>query len=152
MAKKNNKEDVSIKDTKKGIEEIDTPVENIETIKREDVETMDELDTPNKDEITEEEVQAVANAIVEEANEEDKTIEEVVNDIVNEDNNIISLDNAPVSPLIQSEDEIIPKNFVKVPPKKPTIENKIKLRNGRVYKEVGNGYGMYADNGETFRI
>lgn len=150
MAKKNK--DVSIKDTKKDIEKIDTPVESIETIKREDIETMDELDTPNKDEITEEEVQAVANAIVEEANEEDKTIEEVVNDIVNEDNNIISLDNAPVSPLIQSEDEIIPKNFVKVPPKKPTIENKIKLRNGRVYKEVGNGYGMYADNGETFRI
>ena len=83
---------------------------------------------------------------------ENTTIEEVVNDIANEDNNIISLDNAPVSPLIQSEDEIIPKNFVKVPPKKPTIENKIKLRNGRVYKEVGNGYGMYADNGETFRL
>ena len=33
-----------------------------------------------------------------------------------------------------------------------SIENKIKLRNGRVYKEVGNGYGMYADNGETFRL
>lgn len=84
--------------------------------------------------------------------EESETIEDAVNDIANEDNNIISLDNAPVSPLIQSEDEIIPKNFIKVPPKKPTIENKIKLRNGRVYKEVGNGYGMYADNGETFRI
>lgn len=83
---------------------------------------------------------------------ENTTIEEVVNDIVSEDNNIISLDNAPISPLIQSEDEIIPKNFVKVPLKKPAIENKIKLRNGRVYKEVGNGYGMYADNGETFRL
>ena len=114
MANKN--QDVSIKDTKKGIEEIDTPVENIETIKREDIETIGEKE------------------------------------VTDEDNNIISLDNAPISPLIQSEDEIIPKNFVKVPAKKPTIENKIKLRNGRVYKEVGNGYGMYADNGETFRL
>ena len=149
MAKKNNKENVFIKDTKKGIEEIDTPVENIETIAREDIETMDELDIPNEDEITKEEEKEEENTIVD---GESETIEDVVNDIANEDNNIISLDNAPVSPLIQSEDEIIPKNFVKVPPKKPTIENKIKLRNGRVYKVVGNGYGMYADNGETFRI
>lgn len=127
--------------------------ETIEPIVENDIETMDELDTSNKDEITEEEVQAVANAIVEEANEEDKTIEEVLNDIVNEDIDTISLDNTPISPLIQSEDEIIPKNFVNIPPQKPTTnENKIKIHNGRVYKDVGNGYGMYADNGETFRI
>lgn len=137
MAKKNK--DVSIKDTKKGIEEIDTPVENIETI--------------GEKEVTDEEIKTIPFVDVEGTKGyEDEDIKDVVNDIVNEDNNIISLDNAPISPLIQSEDEIIPKNFVKVPPKKPTIENKIKLRNGRVYKEVGNGYGMYADNGETFRL
>lgn len=114
------------KDTKKGIKEIDTPIENIKTIQSEDIETIGEKEV---------------------------AVEDVVNDITNEDNNIISLDNAPVSPLIQSEDEIIPKGFVKIQPKKPTsTESKIKLHNGRVYKDVGNGYGMYADTGEVFRI
>lgn len=37
-----------------------------------------------EDEITEEEVQAVANAIVDEANENGKTVEDVVNEIVEE--------------------------------------------------------------------
>lgn len=39
-----------------------------------------------EDIVTEEEVQAVANAIAEEAIEQDKTIEEVVNEIVEESN------------------------------------------------------------------
>ena len=79
--------------------------------------------------------------------------EETIGSIVENDIDTISLDNTPISPLIQSEDEIIPKNFVNIPPQKPTTnENKIKIHNGRVYKDVGNGYGMYADNGETFRI
>ena len=101
----------------------------------------------------------VENTTIEEVlptnqNGEEEIIEEVVeNDIVNENIDTISLDNAPISPLIQSEDEIIPKNFVNIPPQKPiTNESKIKIHNGRVYKDVGNGYGMYADNGETFRI
>lgn len=57
-------------------------VEIIETIKIEPKETK-----PIKfveKEVTEEEVQAVASAIVEEAQEQDKTIEEVVNKIVEE--------------------------------------------------------------------
>ena len=31
-------------------------------------------------------------------------------------------------------------------------ESKIKLHNGRVYKDLGNGYGMYSDNGQVFRL
>ena len=57
-------------------------VEIIETIKIEPKETK-----PIKfveKEITEEEVQAVASAIVEEAQEQDKTIEKVVNEIIEE--------------------------------------------------------------------
>ena len=43
--------------------------------------------------------------------------------------------------------------MVKVISKKPKIaESKIKLNNGRVYTDLGNGYGMYADNGQVFRI
>lgn len=33
-----------------------------------------------------------------------------------------------------------------------TAESKIKLNNGRVYKNLGNGYGMYSDNGQVFRL
>ncbi len=43
--------------------------------------TIEDIDVP---EITEEEVQAVANAIVEQSEEENKTIEQVVNEIVKE--------------------------------------------------------------------
>lgn len=47
------------------------------------IEVQEDIETAIK-EITEEEVQAVAVAIVEEAEEQDKTIEEVVNEIVEE--------------------------------------------------------------------
>lgn len=47
---------------------------------------MEELMEKNtEEEVTEEEVQAVANAIVEEANETDATVEEVINPIIEED-------------------------------------------------------------------
>ena len=46
---------------------------------------MEELMEKNTEEITEEEVQAVANAIVEETNETDATVEEVINTIIEED-------------------------------------------------------------------
>ena len=47
---------------------------------------MEELMEKNtEEEVTEEEVQAVANAIVEETNETDSTVEEVINPISEED-------------------------------------------------------------------
>ena len=47
----------------------------------------------------------------------------------------------------------IPTKFVKVTSNAPkTAESKIKLHNGRVYKDLGNGYGMYSDNGQVFRL
>lgn len=48
------------------------------------VEIQETIDNFVEEEITEEEVQAVASAIVEEAEEQNKTIEEVVNEIVEE--------------------------------------------------------------------
>lgn len=66
---------------------------------------------------------------------------------------VISLDNKPINNEVTKEPINIPNKFINIPPQKPTTnENKIKIHNGRVYKDVGNGYGMYADNGETFRI
>lgn len=66
---------------------------------------------------------------------------------------VISLDNKPVNPQVQEEKVEVPTKFVKVCSTTPkTAESKIKLHNGRVYKDLGNGYGMYSDNGQVFRL
>lgn len=66
---------------------------------------------------------------------------------------VISLDNKPVNSQVQEEKTEIPAKFVKAMPNIPkTAESKIKLNNGRVYKDLGNGYGMYSDNGQVFRL
>ena len=65
---------------------------------------------------------------------------------------VISLDNKPVNPQVQEEKIEIPTKFVKVTPNAPkTEESKIKEQKGRVYKDLGNGYGMYSDNGQVVR-
>ena len=66
---------------------------------------------------------------------------------------VISLDNKPINPQVQEEKIEIPTKFVNVTSNTPKIaESKIKLNNGRVYKDLGNGYGMYSDNGQVFRL
>ena len=66
---------------------------------------------------------------------------------------VISLDNKPINSQVQEEKVEIPTKFVKVTANAPKIaESKIKLHNGRVYKDLGNGYGMYSDNGQVFRL
>ena len=66
---------------------------------------------------------------------------------------VISLDNKPINPQVQEGKIEIPTKFVKVTSNIPkTAESKIKLHNGRVYKDLGNGYGMYSDNGQVFRL
>ena len=66
---------------------------------------------------------------------------------------VISLDNKPINPQVQEEKIEIPTKFVKVGSTTlKTAESKIKLHNGRVYKDLGNGYGMYSDNGQVFRL
>ena len=65
---------------------------------------------------------------------------------------VISLDNKRINPQVQEEKIEIPTKFVKITSNAPkTAESKIKLHNGRVYKDLGNGYGMYSDNGQVFR-
>ena len=45
----------------------------------------------------------------------------------------------------------IPDKFVKIP-KRVEHTKTINVRNGRVYKELGNGYGVYSDDGSVFKI
>lgn len=77
----------------------------------------------------------------------------VIETPIKENIEIMSLDNKPISNEVVKEPTNIPDKFVNVKPQKPiSSNNTIKVRNGRVYKDLGNGIGMYADNGKTFQI
>lgn len=66
---------------------------------------------------------------------------------------VMSLDNAPVDPIVvENDDEIIPNKFVPTPKVAKQNNKKLMVHNGRVYKVLNNGRGMYADNGETFNL
>lgn len=69
-----------------------------------------------------------------------------------EDIEIMSLDNKPIAKDVTKEQIQVHDKFASVPPKKVDTKKTINVKNGRVYKDLGNGYGMYSDNGETFRI
>ena len=64
---------------------------------------------------------------------------------------IMSLDNKPINKEVRKEPANIPDKFVKIP-KRVEHTKSINVRNGRVYKELGNGYGMYSDDGSIFKI
>lgn len=93
----------------------------------------------------------------EEENEEETPEQEEENEQENnkeQEIDIIALDNKPVSPIIKEEQEEVPTNFV---PARKTAKNSKKvakhlIHNGRVYKVLNNGRGMYADTGETFSL
>lgn len=65
---------------------------------------------------------------------------------------IISEDNKPVSGETKKELIQVDKRFVKVTPPQKTNTSSILIRNGRVYKKLDNQFGMYADNGEVFKL
>ena len=69
-----------------------------------------------------------------------------------EDIEIMSLDNKPIAKEATKEPIKVHDKFASVPPKKVDTKKTINVKNGRVYKDLGNGYGMYSDTGETFRI
>lgn len=82
----------------------------------------------------------------------DKELEAPIEETNEEQVEVISLDNVPVDPIVvENDDEIIPNNFV---PTKKANKNKkgLLVHNGRIYKVLNNGRGMYADNGETFNL
>lgn len=85
------------------------------------------------------------------AKKEGKKKNNIVTPIEKENIEIMSLDNKPNNEEVVKESVNIPDKFVKIP-KRVEHEKNINVRNGRVYKELGNGYGMYADDGTTFKI
>lgn len=103
-----------------------------------------ELIKANDDEVVEEEKENNDDETNEETDDEDKQDDENID--------IVSLDNQPVSPLISNDDEVVPKNFVPVQRTTKPKQARLNVHNGRVYKVLSNGRGMWADNGETFSL
>ena len=86
------------------------------------------------------------------AKKEEKKKIDIVTPIEKENIEIMSLDNKPINKEVTKEPVSIPNKFVKITSKPIISDSRIKMRNGRVYKELGNGIGMFSDTGEVFRI
>ena len=54
-------------------------------------------------------------------------------------------------PKVEFNEEIAPKGYSSVI---PHVEDKnpLKMKDGRIYQETGNGYGMFLDNGSVFKL
>ena len=85
------------------------------------------------------------------AKKEGKKKIDIVTPIEKENIEIMSLDNKPINKEVTEEPVNISDKFVKMP-KRIEHTKTINVRNGRVYKELGNGMGMFSDTGEVFRI
>lgn len=76
-------------------------------------------------------------------------VEEVADDVVAEP--VAEPTEAETLPKVEFNEEVAPKGYSSlITPKDKKDE--LKMKNGRIYKEIGNGFGMYLDNGGTFRI
>lgn len=112
----------------------------------EEKEVLTEVEEIKEEEITESEVEEITN--IEEVEEEVTTeeSEEIIE--------AVTLDNSPISPIIlEEETEVVPKDFTPAIPKKVSNNKSgLSVFKGRVYKELNNGRGIFADNGETFNL
>ena len=109
----------------------------------------EQTDVLDNDVVEEEQTDVLDNDVVEEEKDEEEEEKD------NENIDIISLDNRPISPIIaEEESEEVPRNFVPAKPNKKNSKKTPKhlIHNGRVYKPLNNGRGMYADTGETFDL
>lgn len=111
----------------------------------EEKEVLTEVEEKKEEEITESEVEEITN--IEEA-------EEVTTEESEEIIEAVTLDNSPISPIIlEEETEVVPKDFAPAIPKKVSNNKSgLSVFKGRVYKELNNGRGIFADNGETFNL
>lgn len=89
--------------------------------------------------------------VIETPIEDIETMDELEIPIEKENIEIMSLDNKPVNKEVIKEPVNVPEKFVKIP-KRVEHTKTINVRNGRVYKELGNGYGVYSDDGSVFKI
>lgn len=85
---------------------------------------------------------------------EESPVQEPIEKVVEENEetiNVISVENKPINKKVVAEKQNIPKVFapnIKVVADPDTLQ----FYKGRAYKVVGNGYGMWCDNGTLFII
>ena len=130
---------------------LETPVEEtteeiIEEVESTEIQENEEKVESAEEEVTEEETEEEITEVIE--NEE--TTEEVTEIKLDEAPvEVIDLNNNPVS-LKAVGDPVVPKGFV------PNINkgevNTLGCKDGRTYKVISKGVGMYCDNGKTFKI
>ena len=108
----------------------------------------EKLENKNKEEHVE---TSVSEEPTENTLEDIETMDELEIPIKKENIEIMSLDNKPINKEVIKEPVNISNKFVKMP-KKVEHTKTINVRNGRVYKELGNGYGIYSDDGSIFKI
>lgn len=112
------------------------------------------LETP-VEETTEEIIEEVESTEIQENEEKVESAEEEITEEETEIKldeapvEVIDLNNNPVS-LKAVGDHVVPKGFV------PNINkgevNTLGCKDGRTYKVISKGVGMYCDNGKTFKI
>ena len=96
-----------------------------------------------------EDVKPVEEEIKEEATE---VVEEVPTEIVEEiKEEVVEETTEAELPKVEFNEEIAPKGYSTIIPHVKE-NNPLKMKDGRVYKEIGNGLGMFLDNGQTFRL
>lgn len=127
-----NLEELTVKELKELAES-----KGIEITASKKAEIIEEISNA-EDTVSEEVVQAVAEAIDEEAKEQNKTADEVIQEIKEE------------SKTAEEVKEIeVPEGFTK---KTNLNKKEYGYHNGRKYLKLKNGYGMWADNGTAFVI
>lgn len=144
MARKKEKlENKNQEETK--VEITEQPTEEVE-------QSSEELVEIETDKNIEETVEpSVSEQPTEDTVEDIETMDELETSIEKENIEIMSLDNKPINEDVIKEPVNISDKFVKMP-KRIEHTKSINVRNGRVYKELGNGYGMYSDDGSIFKI
>lgn len=119
---------------------------------------MAKKNTTKKEKVEEKEVLTEVEEIKEEEITTEESEEEKTTTPIEEESEekieVVTLDNSPVSPIIlEEETEVVPKDFAPAIPKKVSNNKSgLSVFKGRVYKELNNGRGIFADNGETFNL
>ena len=90
--------------------------------------------------------------------EEVKPVEEEIKEEPTEIEPIEEIKEEPIEettevelPKVEFKEEVAPRGYSTVI---PHVEDKnpLKMKDGRVYQETGNGYGMFLDNGSVFKL
>ena len=86
--------------------------------------------------------------------EDVKTVEEEIKEEATEVVEETPVEEVPTEaelPKVEFNEEVAPKGYSTIIPHVKE-NNPLKMKDGRVYKEIGNGLGMFLDNGQTFRL